>query len=86
MLSDLVTSPIQGEKCIAAFSDTSDPDHLVNVYDNEDEAVEFLWDSYNKASWKSFGGWNMSGCIPQHYILPKYKDIVAEVMAKKGQC
>ena len=46
-------------------------------------------DSYNKASWKSFGGWNISGCIPQHYILPKYKDIVAdcaEVMAKKGQC
>ena len=77
------------EKYIAAFSETSDPNHFVKVYDNEDEAVKFLWDSYNKASWKSFGGWNFEGCIPQHYILPKYKDIVAdlaEVMAKKGQC
>jgi hypothetical protein len=66
------------EKYIAAFSETSDPNHFVKVYDDEDEAVKFLWDSYNKASWKSFGGWNMSGCIPQHYILPKYKDIVAD--------
>ena len=77
------------EKYIAAFSETSDPNHFVKVYDDEDEAVKFLWDSYNKASWKSFGGWNISGCIPQHYILPKYKDIIAdcaEVMAKKGQC
>ena len=55
---------------------------------NEDEVVEFLWDSYNKATWKLFSGWNLSGCIPQHYIVPKYKDIIADcakVMAKKGQ-
>ena len=43
------------EKYIAAFSETSDPNHVVKVYDNEDEAVKFVWDSYNKASRKSFG-------------------------------
>ena len=50
--------------------------------------MKFLWDSYNTATWKLFGGWNQVDCIPQHYILPKYKDIIAdgaEVMAKKGQ-
>ena len=48
-----------------------------------------MWTSYSKAEWKEFGGWNENGAIPQHYILPKYKDIVADcavVMAKKGQC
>ena len=62
---------------------------LPKVYDNEDEDEQFLWGSYSIATWKSFGGWNQFGCIPQHYILPKYKDIIAdcaEVMpiAKEG--
>ena len=77
------------EKHVAAFSEASDPIHFANVYDTEDVAKQFLWDSCSKATWRSFGGWNKFGCIPQHYILHKYTDIVADcaqVMAKKGQC
>ena len=46
--------------------------------DSVEEAEQFLQDSYDKAGWKVLGGWNSSGCIPEHYILPKYKDIVAD--------
>ena len=72
------------EKCIAAVSKESGPTHF-----QQEEAKQFLWTLYSKAAWKEFGGWNGNGAIPQHYILPKYKDIVADcavVMAKKGQC
>ena len=46
--------------------------------DSVEEAEQFLQDSYDKAGWKVLGGWNSSGCIPEHSILPKYKDIVAD--------
>ena len=42
---------------------------------------------YDKAKWNKLAAWKAGGSIPQHYILPKYKDIVAkceDVMAKKG--
>ena len=80
------------EKSIAAFSEESDPTHVQQVYgtnDSKEEANQFLWTSYSKAVWREFGGCNENGAIPQHYILPKYKDIVADcavVMEKKGQC
>ena len=77
------------EKYIAAFSEESDHTHFQQVYANEEDAKQFLWTSYSKAVWKEFGEWNKNGAIPQHYILPTYKDIVADcavVMAKKGQC
>ena len=48
------------------------------MYDLVEEAETFLRDSYDKAGWKGMGGWNSSGCIPEHYILLKYKDIVAD--------
>ena len=54
-----------------------------------EEARQFLWTLYSQAVSEEFGGWNKNGAIPQHSILPKYKDIVADcavVMAKKGQC
>ena len=77
------------EKYIAAFSDESDPNQFANVYDNEDEAVKFLWDSYTTSTGKSFGGWNQFGCIPQHTYCQSVRIIIipdcAEVMAKKGQ-
>ena len=84
---DLVTYHIK-EKYVAVFSEASDPIDFAKVSDTEGEAEQFLWDSYNKATWRSFGGWNQFSCIPQHYILPKYKGIIADcakVMAKKGQ-
>ena len=61
-----------------AFSELVDPAHFEQVYDSVEEAEQFLRDSYDKAGWKGMGGWNRSGCIPEHYILPKYKDIVAD--------
>ena len=77
------------KKHIAAFSEESDPTHVQQVYDDEEEATQFLWTSHSRAVWKDFGGWNENGAVPQHYILLKYKDIVADcavVMAKKCQC
>ena len=61
-----------------AFSELVDPAHFEQVYDSVEEAEQFLRDSYDKAGWKKLGGWNNSGCIPEHYILPKYKDNVAD--------
>ena len=61
-----------------AFSELADPAHFEQVYDSVEEAEKFLRDSCYKAVWKGMGGWNSSGCIPEHYILPKYKDIVAD--------
>ena len=42
----MVTSHLHGEVYIAAFSEASDPNHFAKVYDSEDEARQFLWDSY----------------------------------------
>ena len=63
-----------------AFSELVDPAHFeqVHVYDSVEAAEKFLQDSYNKAGWRGMGSWNDSGCIPEHYILPKYNDIVAD--------
>ena len=75
------------EKYTAAFSEESGSTHFQQVH--EEKATQFLWTLYLKAGWKEFGGWNENGAIPQHCILLKYKDILADcavVMAKKGQC
>ena len=61
-----------------AFSELADSAHFEQVYDSVEEAEKLLRDSYNKAGWKEMGGWNSSGCIPEHYILPTYKVIVAD--------
>ena len=61
-----------------AFGELVDPAHFEQVYDSVEEAEQFLRDSYDKAEWKKLGGWDNSGCIPEHYILPKYEDIVAD--------
>ena len=77
------------QKYVEAFSELVDPAHFEQVYDSVEMAEEFLRGSYNKAEWRGLGSWNDTGCIPEHYSLPKYKDIVAdcaEVKRKKGTC
>ena len=61
-----------------AFSELVDPAHFKHVYDSVEEAEQFLQDFYDKAGWKGMGSWNHSGCIPEHYSLPTYKDTVAD--------
>ena len=61
-----------------AFSELVDPAQFEQVYDSVEEADQFLRDSFDKAGWRRMGSWNDSRCIPEHYILPKYKDIVAD--------
>ena len=63
-----------------AFSELVDPAHFEQVHDSVEEAAQILRDSYNKAGWKGVDSWNDSGCIQchEHYILPKYKYIVAD--------
>ena len=61
-----------------AFSELVDRAHFEQVYGSVEEAEQFLRDSCDEAGGKKLGGWNDSGCTPEHYILPKYKDIVAD--------
>ena len=59
------------------------------MYDSVEEVEKVLQDACSKAGWRGMGSWNDSGCIPEHYahyILRKYKAIVAnwaEVRANK---
>ena len=59
-----------------AFSELADPTHFEQVCALVEEAKKFLRGSYNNAGWKGMGGWDSSGCIPEHCILLKCKDIV----------
>ena len=61
-----------------AFSERVDPAHVEQVYDSVPESVEEAKRSTNRAGWQEICSWNDSGCKPEHYILPKYKDIVAD--------
>ena len=72
-----------------AFSELVDPAHFEQVYDSVALAEKLLRDSYDQAEWWGLGSLIVNGCIPEHYILPKYKDIVAdcaEVKRNKGTC
>ena len=74
----LIEPPKLYEQYVEAFSELVDPSNVEPVYASVEEAEQFLRDSCEKAGWKGLGSWNSSGCIPEHYILPKYKDIVAD--------
>ena len=55
--------------------------------ESEEACLLAMKSDYDKAKWNKLAAWKAGGSIPQHYILPKYKDIVAkceDVMAKKG--
>ena len=78
-----------GEKYAAAFSEQSDPAHFEKCFDSEEECVAAMRKDYKSVNWRYFGDWDYSGSIPEHYIMPKHKDIVAdcsEVYRKKKQC
>jgi hypothetical protein len=76
-------------KYTAAFSVESDPTHFSREFESADKCLECMSDEYAGGIWSGIGSFNPGGVIPMHYILPKYKDIVAkceDVMAKKGTC
>ena len=77
------------EKYKTTFCEELDPVHFSKEFDEVDECLECMKSEYDGAVWKKLGRWDHKGTIACHYILPKYKDIVAtceEVQAKKGTC
>ena len=60
------------------FCEKRDPGHFSREFDSEEACLAAMKSEYDGAVWKKLGGWNSNGRIPQHYILPKYKDIVAD--------
>lgn len=60
------------------FCEKRDPGHFSKEFDNEEDCLAAMKLEYDGAMWNKFGGWKIDGRIPQHYILPKYKDIVAD--------
>ena len=76
------------EKYITTFGHEADPVHFEVRHDSEENALCAIKSEYKKASWSMMGK-IANGSIPQHYMLPKYKDIIVpceEVMQKKGPC
>lgn len=59
------------------FCEEKDPGHFSREFESEEACLEAMKSEYDGAKWNKFGGWKSDGRIPQHYILPKYKDIVA---------
>ena len=56
-------------------------------YASEADAVDSMRHHYVAKGWEKFGGFYGNGGLPVPYILPKYKDVVADcatVHAKKG--
>jgi hypothetical protein len=86
----LLQCPVLYEaKYLKTFCEEIDPGHFSCDFENEDDCLKAMKLAYNGGKWKTLGGWRERGQIPQHYILPKYKDIIAEcseVMKKKGTC
>lgn len=60
------------------FCEKRDPGHFSKEFESEEACLLAMKSEYDGAEWKKFGGWKLEGRIPQHYILPKYKDIVAD--------
>jgi hypothetical protein len=65
-------------KYVETFCEEKDPGHFSREFESEEECLKTMKSEYNGATWSKLGDWKKAGRIPQHYILPKYKDIVAD--------
>ena len=59
------------------FCEKLNPDAFERVFNSVDEAEAWLRQSQDGSVWGELGTWNDDGCLPEHYILPKYKDVIA---------
>jgi hypothetical protein len=80
-------------KYLKTFCEETDLGHFSCDFESEDDCLKAMKLAYSGGKWKTLGGWREHGQIPQHYILPKYKDTCidliadcSEVMMKKGTC
>ena len=60
------------------FCEVADPGHFSREFECEEDCLAAMKSEYDGARWNKFGGWSLRGRVPQHYILPKYKDIIAD--------
>ena len=66
------------KKYIAAFSELAHPEHFERVFESVQQAEDHLRSEYDRAAWKVLGQYASNSKLPEHYMLPKYKDVIAE--------
>ena len=66
------------KKYIAMFCEKLNPSHFEKRFGSVDEAEDWLSRECEKARWGDLGTWYENGKVPEHYILPKYKDVIAD--------
>ena len=59
------------------FCEQSNPEAFESVFDSVDAAEAWLKQSHTGSKWGKVGTWFDNGSLPEHYILPKYKDVIA---------
>ena len=66
------------KKYIATFSELAHPEHFERVFESVQQAEEHLRSEYDSAAWKVLGQYADKSKLPEHYTLPKYKDVIAD--------
>ena len=60
------------------FSEQLNPSHFEKRFDSVEEAESWLSRAMEQARWGDLATWLDDGMVPEHYILPKYKDVIAD--------
>ena len=66
------------KKYIAMFCEKLNPSLFEKRFDSLEEAEDWLCHESERARWGDVGTWLVDGKVPEHYILPKYKDVIAD--------
>ena len=66
------------KKYIAMFCEKLNPSLFEKRFDSLEEAEDWLCHESERARWGDMGTWFVDGKVPEHYILPKYKDVIAD--------
>ena len=59
------------------FCEKLNPSLFEKRFDSLEEAEDWLCHESERARWGDMGTWFADGKVPEHYILPKYKDVIA---------
>ena len=60
------------------FCEKLNPSLFEKRFDSLEEAEDWLCHESERARWGDVGTWFEDGKVPGHYILPKYKGVIAD--------
>ena len=66
------------KKYLAMFCEKLNPSLFEKRFDSLEEAEDWLCHESERARWGDMGTWFADGKVPEHCILPKYKDVIAD--------